>query len=176
MIRRPPRSTQAKTLFPYTTLFRSGFENHCFTRRSNTGVFPHPLSLLFSASLLFLSLSFSPPLQQSSVDASLHLTPVSVPPPWPGGSGAAGRATAAAAAGGTTSTGSLCRSSSPSCSAPSPTPAAATASRSASRSLSLVGADPGRILPRACQCRCPRGNSHRRNANVTFPQDRKSVV
>ena len=24
MIRRPPRSTQAKTLFPYTTLFRSG--------------------------------------------------------------------------------------------------------------------------------------------------------
>ena len=23
MIRRPPRSTQAKTLFPYTTLFRS---------------------------------------------------------------------------------------------------------------------------------------------------------
>ena len=26
MIRRPPRSTQAKTLFPYTTLFRSGGE------------------------------------------------------------------------------------------------------------------------------------------------------
>ena len=26
MIRRPPRSTQAKTLFPYTTLFRSGFK------------------------------------------------------------------------------------------------------------------------------------------------------
>src|SRR5216110_3582179 len=25
MIRRPPRSTQAHTLFPYTTLFRSGF-------------------------------------------------------------------------------------------------------------------------------------------------------
>ena len=25
MIRRPPRSTQAKTLFPYTTLFRSSF-------------------------------------------------------------------------------------------------------------------------------------------------------
>ena len=27
MIRRPPRSTQAKTLFPYTTLFRSDTEN-----------------------------------------------------------------------------------------------------------------------------------------------------
>ena len=27
MIRRPPRSTQAKTLFPYTTLFRSAFSS-----------------------------------------------------------------------------------------------------------------------------------------------------
>ena len=27
MIRRPPRSTQAKTLFPYTTLFRSGLHH-----------------------------------------------------------------------------------------------------------------------------------------------------
>jgi glycine/serine hydroxymethyltransferase len=26
MIRRPPRSTQPTTLFPYTTLFRSGFK------------------------------------------------------------------------------------------------------------------------------------------------------
>src|SRR3546814_9417050 len=26
MIRRPPRSTRTDTLFPYTTLFRSGFE------------------------------------------------------------------------------------------------------------------------------------------------------
>ena len=26
MIRRPPRSTQQETLFPYTTLFRSGLE------------------------------------------------------------------------------------------------------------------------------------------------------
>ena len=30
MIRRPPRSTQAKTLFPYTTLFRSCSCLHCF--------------------------------------------------------------------------------------------------------------------------------------------------
>ena len=28
MIRRPPRSTQAKTLFPYTTLFRSAFQKY----------------------------------------------------------------------------------------------------------------------------------------------------
>src|SRR3546814_10293495 len=27
MIRRPPRSTRTDTLFPYTTLFRSGLEN-----------------------------------------------------------------------------------------------------------------------------------------------------
>src|SRR3546814_5735821 len=27
MIRRPPRSTRTDTLFPYTTLFRSGFED-----------------------------------------------------------------------------------------------------------------------------------------------------
>ena len=31
MIRRPPRSTQAKTLFPYTTLFRSDLISFCFT-------------------------------------------------------------------------------------------------------------------------------------------------
>src|SRR3546814_8569718 len=28
MIRRPPRSTRTDTLFPYTTLFRSGSDNH----------------------------------------------------------------------------------------------------------------------------------------------------
>src|SRR3546814_1551998 len=28
MIRRPPRSTRTDTLFPYTTLFRSGVEGH----------------------------------------------------------------------------------------------------------------------------------------------------
>src|SRR3546814_4144134 len=28
MIRRPPRSTRTDTLFPYTTLFRSGVEEH----------------------------------------------------------------------------------------------------------------------------------------------------
>src|SRR3546814_14683838 len=28
MIRRPPRSTRTDTLFPYTTLFRSGVERH----------------------------------------------------------------------------------------------------------------------------------------------------
>src|SRR3546814_4234536 len=29
MIRRPPRSTRTDTLFPYTTLFRSGKERYC---------------------------------------------------------------------------------------------------------------------------------------------------
>src|SRR3546814_2000947 len=33
MIRRPPRSTRTDTLFPYTTLFRSFFENDCFHER-----------------------------------------------------------------------------------------------------------------------------------------------
>ena len=37
MIRRPPRSTQAKTLFPYTTLFRSP------TRRSRSRPSPLPI-------------------------------------------------------------------------------------------------------------------------------------
>src|SRR5216117_4343246 len=30
MIRRPPRSTQGRTLFPYTTLFRSSSKLSCF--------------------------------------------------------------------------------------------------------------------------------------------------
>src|SRR3546814_11798441 len=34
MIRRPPRSTRTDTLFPYTTLFRSGQERHAARRRS----------------------------------------------------------------------------------------------------------------------------------------------
>src|SRR5213595_4127711 len=36
MIRRPPRSTQLRTLFPYTTLFRSP----CRPRRRSTGASP----------------------------------------------------------------------------------------------------------------------------------------
>src|SRR3546814_2341724 len=33
MIRRPPRATRTYTLFPYTTLFRSGFGNCSASRR-----------------------------------------------------------------------------------------------------------------------------------------------
>src|SRR3546814_2963129 len=33
MIRRPPRSTRTDTLFPYTTLFRSGTVSICLSRR-----------------------------------------------------------------------------------------------------------------------------------------------
>src|SRR3546814_6195639 len=32
MIRRPPRSTRTDTLFPYTTLFRSGHRGRCRSR------------------------------------------------------------------------------------------------------------------------------------------------
>src|SRR3546814_1874217 len=34
MIRRPPRSTRTDTLFPYTTLFRSGEESGCESREA----------------------------------------------------------------------------------------------------------------------------------------------
>src|SRR3546814_20845727 len=51
MIRRPPRSTRTDTLFPYTTLFRSGCKGCCTpftggqTRNSSTGSMRHsPLS------------------------------------------------------------------------------------------------------------------------------------
>src|SRR3546814_4507085 len=36
MIRRPPRSTRTDTLFPYTTLFRSGVPHAC----ASTGTIP----------------------------------------------------------------------------------------------------------------------------------------
>src|SRR3546814_3897105 len=39
MIRRPPRSTRTYTLFPYTTLFRSGADG----RRARGGARPHAL-------------------------------------------------------------------------------------------------------------------------------------
>ena len=37
MIRRPPRSTPGRTLFPYTTLFRSGENNYVAKVIINTG-------------------------------------------------------------------------------------------------------------------------------------------
>src|SRR5216110_3710212 len=44
MIRRPPRSTQAHTLFPYTTLFRSpGFDLHAVGAQHPVA-FPEPRS------------------------------------------------------------------------------------------------------------------------------------
>ena len=80
MIRRPPRSTQAKTLFPYTTLFRSASQplnEFC----KNFSLFPSLLlSLSISLSLsvcpcLYLSLSPSllcpPPLSPSCRQVSI---------------------------------------------------------------------------------------------------------
>src|SRR3546814_2269362 len=40
MIRRPPRSTRTDTLFPYTTLFRSGQQNEPCPRRSHAPANP----------------------------------------------------------------------------------------------------------------------------------------
>src|SRR3546814_6621441 len=40
MIRRPPRSTRTDTLFPYTTLFRSGKRRVCSSRRQSRTVRP----------------------------------------------------------------------------------------------------------------------------------------
>src|SRR3546814_3539809 len=44
MIRRPPRSTRTDTLFPYTTLFRSGaaHRRHLQPRRAGPAVLPLP--------------------------------------------------------------------------------------------------------------------------------------
>src|SRR3546814_14760661 len=41
MIRRPPRSTRTDTLFPYTTLFRSGLPGQDHRRKSIYCVFLH---------------------------------------------------------------------------------------------------------------------------------------
>src|SRR3546814_5778169 len=38
MIRRPPRSTRTDTLFPYTTLFRSGLLGHAVSQHTGQGV------------------------------------------------------------------------------------------------------------------------------------------
>src|SRR3546814_12630245 len=42
MIRRPPRSTRTDTLFPYTTLFRSGPAGDPYWR-AHTNVWEHPI-------------------------------------------------------------------------------------------------------------------------------------
>src|SRR3546814_3851337 len=41
MIRPPPRSTRTDTLFPYTTLFRSGLDLHCAVAAYALGRQPH---------------------------------------------------------------------------------------------------------------------------------------
>src|SRR3546814_8248990 len=41
MIRPPPRSTRTDTLFPYTTLFRSGLDLHCAAAAYALGRQPH---------------------------------------------------------------------------------------------------------------------------------------
>src|SRR3546814_2654436 len=48
MIRRPPRSTRTDTLFPYTTLFRSHRERHCWVNPAAlaAGLFGSPDGVL----------------------------------------------------------------------------------------------------------------------------------
>src|SRR3546814_9363925 len=54
MIRRPPRSTRTDTLFPYTTVFRSGNDRNALGRRIHP---VHPHALLASELLDFLDIS-----------------------------------------------------------------------------------------------------------------------
>src|SRR3546814_5492211 len=54
MIRRPPRSTRTDTLFPYTTLFRSGRVAHAFD-----AIAPGTLLALATALVLALSTAVS---------------------------------------------------------------------------------------------------------------------
>ena len=70
MIRRPPRSTQAKTLFPYTTLFRS------------TQPASHPATIQLNSS--FIDTETQVPTQPKSESRSLprhHATPFTPSPP-----------------------------------------------------------------------------------------------
>ena len=92
MIRRPPRSTQAKTLFPYTTLFRSGERKRWEREKKREGArrrekeregrcrrlpFPHCRHLLsFTPPPLVVPARPPPPPRLSpsfSSDSSLHL-------------------------------------------------------------------------------------------------------
>ena len=63
MIRRPPRSTQAKTLFPYTTLFRSGifdsYRSACEETHTHTHTHHHRIHPLIISRLCSI---FPPPL------------------------------------------------------------------------------------------------------------------
>ena len=49
MIRRPPRSTQAKTLFPYTTLFRSGSKDMATETTSSEEEQEYPVASSYGA-------------------------------------------------------------------------------------------------------------------------------
>ena len=90
MIRRPPRSTQAKTLFPYTTLFRSPLS------LSPSLSLPLSFSLLFPRSLprpLYLSLSCHVPSPARPPITTAELCPRGGPPSDGGFSQSAARMT-----------------------------------------------------------------------------------
>src|SRR3546814_1235003 len=73
MIRRPPRSTRPDTLFPYTTLFRSGKAS----QRSDAGQMQPALSAAFRYETLHLRIF------ASRQETSLRNTPPPSPAPIP---------------------------------------------------------------------------------------------
>src|SRR3546814_760682 len=96
MIRRPPRSTRTDTLFPYTTLFRSGFMNpsdyvaQAFKTRSGKKVllvnkYDHTLRVKIPAALEGARLSVvdvatgdKPPVESVISSGYLELKPYAV--------------------------------------------------------------------------------------------------
>src|SRR3546814_4913875 len=73
MIRRPPRSTRTDTLFPYTTLFRSGKAS----QRSDAGQMQPALSAAFRYETLHIRIF------ASRQETSLRNTPPPSPAPIP---------------------------------------------------------------------------------------------
>ena len=92
MIRRPPRSTQAKTLFPYTTLFRSHTHTQIHTQ-TDTGHIPASTHIQHEHARLTLSTNTHSALSSNynihQPDQILHVCWVTLDPvtfdPLPGG-------------------------------------------------------------------------------------------
>src|SRR3546814_20461816 len=59
MIRRPPRSTRTDTLFPYTTLFRSGCATLSMPPEVGGQCLPHVISSAFGEYLISSNMAFA---------------------------------------------------------------------------------------------------------------------
>src|SRR3546814_18841684 len=60
MIRRPPRSTRTDTLFPYTTLFRSGVNLGLAMFAANVGAWPIIDDIVAEGQKIYLALKRAP--------------------------------------------------------------------------------------------------------------------